>query len=49
MKDVKTAELVRVQIEDIYIETRISKNGNEYTAIYVVDVNGKERFVAYIH
>jgi hypothetical protein len=49
MKDVKTVKPVRVQIEDIYIETRVSKNGNEYTALYVVDVDGKEHFVAYIH
>lgn len=36
-------------VADIYISTRTSKNGKTYSALYVVDENDVEHFVAFIH
>lgn len=38
-----------VPISDMYIATRVSKNGRKYTALYVCDDLGEEHFVSFIH
>lgn len=37
-----------MKVVDFFIETKVSKKGNEYTALYCRDENGNVHFVTYI-
>lgn len=38
-----------MKVKDLIVETKTSKNGNEYTALYAVLDNGKKVFIAFVN